>query len=307
MSYEILDPDKLYRGKSYSSWAQDWFNWLLTADADKHNFGPVAFLRANLMPNSTTEYTSVVAAPDIKNDNTVDSTYNDDLLFPRNYVNNPNVRVGADKLQIYQDQAVFWPIITAYEVATKPYVDWGLMQDTVGSIIDYGDNPPDTNAINIDDKPIKPPIEIEKFRISTSVFTVIVPDTGYGRSVKDFLEMNLPAGQYPAMIEGYFIMLKFTELGTHSIYSRAMAPRERIGPYVAELLYQIDVNVRPVTPLMEAKKRTPPFRSARHEGIITRILSEKIEKYELTPKDANNLMHSSGLGRIFDEKKKGPK
>jgi hypothetical protein len=304
MSYQVIDPGEVYSGKTYSSWAQDWFNWLLSADADKHNSGPVAFLRANLMPNSTTEFASAIATPsNIKDDTSIDSAYSDEPYYPRKYVNNPNVRVGADRLQIYQDQAVFWPIITAYEIANKPYIDWGSMQDTTGLTIDYGDNPPEAVDFTIDGNNIKLPTGVEHFRISTPVFTVIVPDTDYGRSVKDFLEISLPPGQYPAMIEGYFLMLKFTKSAI--VHSIARAPRERTGPYVAELLYQIEVNVRPEGVRASSRdKRAAPFRSARHQGIITRILSEKVEKNELDAKVANNLMQYSGAGsRIFDEKK----
>ena len=52
--YEVIDPRFLYLGKSYSEWVSDWFNWFISADADKRTSGPVVFLRSLGLPNSTT-------------------------------------------------------------------------------------------------------------------------------------------------------------------------------------------------------------------------------------------------------------
>jgi len=292
-----------YKGKSYSTWACDWFNWLLTADPDKHTFGPVVFLRANLTPNSTSKVVSdLVYGLDKRTEST--SFYPDDPYYPKNYTNLPNVRVGGDKLQIFEDQVVFWPIITTYEVATKPYVDFGLMQDYCGPLVDYGDNPPGPDSMTIDGKPIELPrnVDIKNFRITSPVFPAIVPDTEYGRSIKDFLEMNLPYGHYFAMVEGYFLMIKFKEADTYILHSVASGPRETRGPYVAELLYEINVNLRP-----NVRDFVPPVaitgvRSDRHSGVIGQILSDKVKNSELTKERANTILEYAGLpGRIEKE------
>ena len=31
--YSILDPNSLYRGRTYSDWTSDWLNWFLSAEA----------------------------------------------------------------------------------------------------------------------------------------------------------------------------------------------------------------------------------------------------------------------------------
>src|SRR5687767_822486 len=52
--YAVIDPYFNYRGKSYSEWASDWFNWFVSVDADKRTFGPVVFLRSKGLPSKST-------------------------------------------------------------------------------------------------------------------------------------------------------------------------------------------------------------------------------------------------------------
>lgn len=264
----IILPERVFRGKTYSDLISDWFNWLLTSDPEKHNTGSVAFLRSIEIPSSTTDADSTDGQD--KPDSSVSSTYADDAYFPRRYPNNPNVRIGGDRLQISTDQAVFVPMIVAYAEASKPYIDWGLMQEYNGVTIDSGDNPPNVNQLTVNGEPIIEEGQMEQFRTSTPIFTAVVPDTDYGRSAKDFLEMHFPPGQYPVIVEGYFILIRFGR-GRYQVNSRAKAGRETHGPYFAELLYEIEVT----------SKDGPVDRPARNEAIIAKTLQNKIKKGEL--------------------------
>lgn len=292
-NYEIVDPNELYFGKSYSSLAEDWFNWYVSVDADKRNFGPVVFLRsAPIPPNGK------ASAYNVATELSITSTYADDAFYDRPYQNLPNVRVGGEKLQIRPDQAVFVPIIISYEVARKPYFDWGVMQEVTGLTLDYGDNPPKREQLKINDediwgKSLQTDEDMKKFRILTSIFTVVVPEADYGRSIKDFLEVSVSPGHFPAIVEGYFVLLKnFTPGYTYIIHSRASAGRERGGPYVAEFLYEINVSN---TPKPDAVGAIPSKQgSARNRSIIKRILSEKKEKGELTETRADRLFKATG-------------
>lgn len=286
-SYDVVDPNDLYFGKSYSSLAEDWFNWYLSADADKRNFGPVVFLRtAPIPPNNKASAYSVATELSITN------TYADDPFYDRPYQNLPNVRVGGDKLLIRKDQAVFIPIIIGYEVMRKPYFDWGVMQEVTGLTIDYGDDPPKREQLKIDGSAVegaslKTDEDMKKFRILTSIFTAVVPEADYGRSIKDFLEVTVSPGQFPAIVEGYFVLLKnFTPGYTYLIHSRASAARERGGPYVAELVYEITVDNRTKSNSVGAV----PYRSPRNQAIIRRVLTEKIEKGEMTEAQVNRIL-----------------
>jgi hypothetical protein len=297
--YEILEPDLNYRGKSYSALASDWFNYFLSIDADKWTSGPVVFLKSVPAPKLASEGT-----PNVANESTVVSISPADAYYPRKYENNPNIRVGGDKLQIFTDQAVFWPILTSYEIATKPYQDWGELQEYTGSIMDNGDDPPDSDQIRIDGKPIILPrkLEMSNFRILTPVFPSIIPEIDYGRSLRDFLEDEILPGNYPTVVEGYFILVKFKTPKTYLLHSLAKAGREVRGPYTAEILCQLQVNQGPRKPPTQG--RPIGLRVARNDSIIVRVLSEKITNNELTVSEANNILTLAGKEPVFEIKKK---
>ena len=238
-------------------------------------------------------------------DVSVSTAYGDDLYYPRNYVNSPNIRIGDDRLQIYEDQGVLCPIIIAYEVAVKPYMDWGVMQDYTGLTIDYGDNPPTINQLTIDGDPLNlskiqnsaKPVRMEDFRIGTPIFTVVVPEADYGRSIKDFLEMSIPSGRHAAQVEGYFVLLRFpARKDPYLVHSWASAPRETRSPYFSELIYEIEVPKRPVVvrniPTVAGGEPLPPIinsRPSRNEGVIAQTLIKKMSAGELGHKQLTNL------------------
>ena len=295
--YSILDPNSLYRGRTYSDWTSDWLNWFLSAEADKRNSGPVVFLRSKGKPieQDCCEKGNGNSRPEIPIDPGV-ADVSGLMGYSSPYSNDPNIKVGGDRLQISEDQAVFVPIIVAYWLKSSPYADWGGMQDRTGLTIDYGDNPPHPerltiNGYNIDlPKPSKgeedlidtetesgPHRLMERFRITTSIFTAIVPEAGYGRSSKDFIEeAPLAPSNYPAMVDGYFVMLKFKP-GIYWIHSWASAPREARGPYFSELLYQIEVGKRKPLRGMATTRRP-----ARNDLVLSRIFETKNVKGDLT-------------------------
>lgn len=286
MAYEVLDPTKVHFGKTYSSLVEEWFNWFVTSDADKRTSGQVVFLRS-MGVESYSRLEDNGSGPG--KDQSVASTYAEDQYFARRYKNNPNVRVGRDKLQICSNQGVFFPIIMAYQEASKPYMDYGFMQDYTGSTIDHGSNPPDVSQLTINGESIALPRgrQMRDFRVATSVFTAVVPETDYGRSIKDFLQMELPSGHYPTMVDGFYVLIKFNDPGTYVVYSYANAGREtQGGTYFSEFLYQIQVN--------ECEERVsighPGFKSQRGPGIIKQIIKEKVKSGELLGSEAKNIL-----------------
>lgn len=368
--YTIFNPNQLYHGKSYSDLASDWLNWFLSADADKRNSGQVVFLRSKGLPNEKTG-ANISDVPSLAGKGEPpESDFLAATDYTKPYVNDPNIRIGGDKLQIFEDQAVLIPIIVAFSLKMSPYTDWGNMQDLTGLTIDYGDNPPDVSQLTINGRDIDIPLleevasmdnhlvqsdalhrssktkknrskleelldkkreeervidEInalgkkladtkskrlpadedekkrilslirnkgvilndlrrvkislvrqmrlmESFRITTPIFTAVVPETQYGRSAKDFIEeAPVAAGNYPAMVDGYFILCKFTK-GNYWIHSWASGPREARGPYFSELLYQIEVLERR-EPNMRVTRRRP----SRNERIIRQTLDLKLK------------------------------
>jgi hypothetical protein len=270
-SYWVVDPQSNYRGKNYSDWICDWFNWFLSADADKRNAGPVVHLRSKGHPVDHSETKDRAEATGEA------PAFSSDPNYPKKYVNDPVIKIESDRLQIFDDQAVLVPIITSYEFGGA-YKDWGYMQDFTGLIIDNGDNPPGKNQLEINGNDVELPtgLETKDFRFVTPIFTAVVPDVEYGRSVKDYLDVPVAPGNYPAMVDGYFVMLRF-DIGTYFVHSYASAPREAAGPYFSELLYQIEVMKRPgrATGVVTVK---PP---ARNRGVFQKILQKKEESGEL--------------------------
>jgi hypothetical protein len=284
--YTIVNPHRLYLGRSYSDWISDWFNWYVSVDADKRNSGPVVFLRSQGLPNKTIEDDILYASGESARSDALTDSFGADPNYPKLYPNNPNIRVGSDRLQIFEDQAVLVPIINAYELATVPYRDWGSLQGYTGPTIDYGDNPPDVNQLTINKHDIRLPqfLGMRDFRIITPVFTAIIPEAEYGRSIKDYLEVRVTPGQYAAIVEGYFVMLKFAE-GSYWIHSFASGPREYIpGPYYAELLYQIEVHKRADC---DPHGRISVGRPSRNEHFIKKTLFRKKEIGELKSPEIN--------------------
>src|SRR5215212_5588070 len=164
-NYRIVNPHRLYLGKSYSDWTTDWFNWFLSADADKRNSGPVVFLRSRGLPNRNTganisDVPSQIAAG---TGSLLDPSSGNMDEYLSTYINDPNIRIGSDRLQIFEDQAVFVPIIVAYAISSQNqlYKDWGRMQDFTGLTIDYGDDPPQTYQLTINNDELEIPAGLE--------------------------------------------------------------------------------------------------------------------------------------------------
>jgi hypothetical protein len=270
--YKILDPGVLYRGKGYANWACDWFNWFVSANADKRNSGPVAFLRSQGIPSSAEDGSSS-GSENRPNLSSIDPS------AAKPYANEPNIRIGGDRLQIFEDQAVFWPILVGFWVGSEPYADFGYMQDYAGVVIDHGDNPPEYDQITVNKDNVVMPddLEMTDFRIMSSVFPAVIPEADYGTSVKDFLEMTHPPGHYPALVEGYFLMLQFKP-GDYYVHSRASSPREFHGPYTSELCYHIEVVER--GPPSGRVTRFKKF--ARNEKFISKVISDKEATKELS-------------------------
>lgn len=173
-------------------------------------------------------------------------------------------------------------------IPTQLLKDWGRMQDFTGLTIDYGDNPPGEIQLTINTAPVAlGGMAMRNFRIVTPVFTAVVPDVPMGESIKDFLEDSpIKPGSYPAVVEGYFVMLRFIP-GNYWIHSWASAPRERARPYFSELLYEIEVRSWTESShrgLMDGGGGNiprGPLRPARNERLFNKIFYEKTRNGEL--------------------------
>jgi hypothetical protein len=270
MSYQIVQPDAIYRGKSYSQWIEDFSNWFFSPSPDTSNTGPVKFLRsypspqkiASLNPSSQVQYEASAM-----------------------YKNYPNVMVGRDKLEIYDDEAILFPAMLAIYFATVPSDDPESMRAWIRNANNMSDDPPSRDQILIDEEPIKLTDEqIRTFRIETSLFTVRIPDVQYPDSLKFFVQNADEldnAGDYTAVTEGYFFLLKFNavrQTETHYIFSHAKGVPYNVGDYYATFVYQIDV-------IPNSFRSKPPLNRegvpALIKGYIEDELNKKVEGGEI--------------------------
>ncbi len=309
--YNIVNPHSMYLGKSYSDYAIDWFNWLLSANYNDRNSGPVVFLTSKGIPDKSTpagrNLFDLLGVSGYTSSATNSPAVDPNAYPPTLYINQPHIRIGSNRLQIFEDQAVFVPIVTSYDIADAPYKDWGYMQDNSGMMIDNGDNPPDAIQLTINNESIvlPPDLPMTEFRVATPIFMTVVPDAPYGTSLKDFLEESpISPGSYPSMVNGYFIMLKLKE-GRYWVHSWASAGREIRGPYFSELLYQIEVSVRP---RCVPHHRITVTRPAQFQGVANllaikmkadgQLTNPEAERFKLIQDDVNKNISQSNESSV---------
>jgi hypothetical protein len=210
--YTVIQPSQAFKNKTYQGWVQDWSNWFYQANPDRNNNGEVVFLRS--MP-----------------------------LSDGNYTGEGVVMVGNDSLEISEDQGVLVPVITANYVADhSETAEW--LYGTVRSHILGGDHPPSKEQLRINGEPFDDGSGEEylgKYEIETPIFTLNIPDSSLGPSLKDQIEVPMQSpGFFPSVTRGYFVILRLSA-GEHDIECYATGATTAYGQYYASLLYHISV------------------------------------------------------------------
>jgi len=268
MWYDVLDPEKLFSGKSYSQWIEDFTNWFFSASPDAANTGPVRFLRSYPAPEKI-----AMLDPLSAHDPTRQIKYESSSMF-KNY---PNVMVGKDKLEVFDDETIMFPSMLAVYFATETSDDAETMRAWLKNNNDISDNPPSPDQILIDGNSITVNEEdMKKYRIETTLFNVRISDIQYPYSEKYFVQNAQEleqAGNYAAIVEGYFFMLKLNtvkDVQRHYVISHAKGARYSVGDYYATFVYQIDV-------MPQSYRSKPPLN---RQGIpipIRRRIEEELE------------------------------
>jgi hypothetical protein len=207
--------------------------------------------------------------------------------------------VGGDKIEIFSDQGILFPVIMAYWIANEPIETEEYMRQKVRSDIDNGDNPPRLDQVTINGREIKIrdpndpdsfineklPEEIRKemrkYRIETSLFSTMVASTEYGLSYKDIVEYPTVPGTANAVVCGYYFLITDLEEGRYVIHSHARGRSTEKGEYFAELLYDINVVDRKQKTLSPQSGKIP-------ERITQRLiykLQDQLDRNLITPED----------------------
>ena len=262
-NYVVIPPKESIMGKGYVEWIQDWSNWFYQPYPERNNDGNVVFLRS--MP-----------------------------LAEGNYPNEPLVMIGNESLEISAEQLVLVPIITATYIADafeSPELLYGMARADISN----GDNPPDLENVRINGNKIDIQIDgkshtnFDLFEFETPVYSINIPDSSAGPSLKDQVERPLSnSGYLPAVSRGYFVILMLEAGQNYYIECRATGAATPRGPYHVSFLYHIIVNESKA----KSGARTPPTRLRKNMAIKAR---DKRNKGQLTRTEFMEIMHILGI------------
>ena len=215
-AYVVIEPTAVFKNHNYAYWVEAWTRWFYQTNPDQNNNGDVVFCR------------SMPFLPD--------AGYNGDGV----------VMVGADSLDIFEDQAVLLPVITANYVADhgEP-IQW--LYEMVRTHILGGDRHPLKIQVRIDRGALDDGTSVDDlaaYEVETGVFLVDIPDSSYGQSLKDVVETPMQSsGLFPSVTRGYYVLVKFSE-GEHDIQTYARGMPTSKGIYQTGMLYHIRVRHR---------------------------------------------------------------
>ncbi len=229
----VVSVSETYRGKTYSQWIQDWCNWFYMANPDAYNNEPwndIKFLRSFPSPSKIAEI-----------DPTRPVKYEGSAMHRHSTA----TMVGRDRIIMYDDQAILFPVMLAIWVGSEPDIEYSRMQMWVHSQNFISDDPPLPTNFTIDGAPLDLPKDkqIREYKTDTGMFNLRIPNADYGTSLKDFVIDPASPGLYPAYCQGYFFLVDGFEARPrrYTIFSIARGAPYSGGEYHASFLYEIEV------------------------------------------------------------------
>lgn len=271
--YTVVPANELYRGKSYAEWISDWYNWFVSEEPDDHNRGPVVFLKSYPSPRK------LKAKAEDKEP--MDSSYKS------TFINYPNLAVGNDSIEIFDDQAILAPVMGANMDAEDSATTEEYMRNWVRNQIDNGDNPPKSYQLTINGQPVFDDEDaLHAYRVETPLFQLMIPDTEFGASLKDFMEIPYKPGIYNSVADGYFVLLKDLKKTAYVIHCYSQGSnyggKQR---YYSEYIYHIKILNR------EGRTSSPSmgFIPDRFTNLLKEELKEKLHNNEIEKSEYDSL------------------
>lgn len=240
LDFTVVPTSETYQGKTYSQLIGSWCNWFFMSNPDQYNQDTennIKFLRSFPSPAKIAAYSPGERIP---------------FEGSPMYLNLPNVMTGPDRIVMFEDQAVFFPVILALWINDDDK-DFGFMERWVKNENFNSDNPPLPTQFTINGLPIISSREVLNYKVDSSgVFMLNIPNATYGTSLKDFVIDPSPPGTYETYCQGYFFLVKGLKPDkTYEFYSRARGAPYSAGPYYSSFKYEIQVlpnSLRPISP-----------------------------------------------------------
>lgn len=226
----VVPPQDNPYGHTYGELVEYWMNWFFSDRPDDYNTRSeidVKFLRSYPSPEKLARLLPV------------GQPYEGSPMFR----NLPNTMVGTDGLTIYEDQAIFFPVMLAVYIKDDD-TSYSRMEQWVTESNTENSDPPRPQDFTIDRNPLVRESEISMYKVQTRLpFRLDIPDTPYGRSLGPFIQSPPAPGQYDAYAEGYFFLVTgFKARRTpYRLFSLAEGARYQAGPYFASFCYDIYV------------------------------------------------------------------
>jgi hypothetical protein len=186
--YEVVNPGTNFRGRSYGEWASEWWKWLVSDDPDLYyRNSRIVFLRANI------DYGRVEGKGRI-------------------HIGKHYDRTKARGIEIYDDTAIFFPVIEAEFSYGDPYPEdikriirtEEEMRRLARKDIDEGG--PMGATIRKGDGPRTPIVHnLKDYRAESPLFRLVVSRKNPLRKKMEFIHNH---GTFYSVTDGYWILIR---------------------------------------------------------------------------------------------------
>ena len=228
----VVRPEQSYNGLSYGDWATRWTNWVFSDDPDSTEIqGDVLFLRGNLkyyQDLAKAERMGLFMAGEGKKGVDRWKSFYD--------------RTGEDSIVISDDTAIFVPVLTSTEffggeselgtMTTEAQVRniTRIATDESGPIWATIESSDGKGRSCVDD--------LRKYRITSPVFKLWISERN--PYWKDIFQYPINPGEYDAVTDGFFILLRNMAEGSYRIRFGGKGRSD----YRTDSVYDIHVSAR---------------------------------------------------------------
>lgn len=186
MKLDILPVNECFRGLSYGQWASMWCNWLMSKDPDNTTRKDILFLRGNL------NYASVAPHSDSPRFSDPSSAL---------------IRTGEDMEMIFENSAIFVPVLTAQYSIGDIYDGMKLkdeqdLRDAVNR--DSDESLSIWATITFKKRTSKLADDLTRYRVESPLFQLSVPTAS---KLRLKTQDRVKPGNHYTVVGGFFLLI----------------------------------------------------------------------------------------------------